>query len=275
MPLRLDLLIVEKFSFTRSHGVFLIEKSCVYVNGQLIKKKHQKFNMEDMIEIKMPLEAPPKLEYVVVDDNFLIVNKPSGLVCHRSSTSHKETYVLNELVALDYPLSKSTVEEEFGLPHRIDKDTEGLVLMSRNDTFYTSAVAAFKNKEVKKKYLCIVQMNKNLKIEDEIHLSLFYGQDKVLVKPTGVESITSYKIIAKHGPFAVLEVSPITGRRHQIRVALSHMGSPVVGDTIYGGKTFRRLCLFASEISHQQFSASLYSSHIHDINNLLMELLFE
>ena len=196
-------------------------------------------------------------------------------MCHKSSTSPIGTHALNELVALEYSLSKAQTLEEFGLPHRIDKDTEGLVLMSRKDAFYQYALEAFKNQEVKKKYLCIVKINKNLQEEGEIKLNLFYGSDKVLVKPHGIESITRYKILAKHASFGVLEVEPITGRRHQIRVVMSSIGCPIVGDTIYGGKNFRRLCLFASEIHHLKFSASLYSNHIHDINNLLMELLFE
>jgi 23S rRNA pseudouridine1911/1915/1917 synthase len=245
---RLDMILVEKFHITRSKAERLIENNLVYVNGKLIIKKHGKFSIEAMIEIIEKDHPKPKIEYIMVEDEFLIVNKPMGLICHSSSTTAENTYSLNQLVAEDYSLSEALVKEEFGLPHRIDKDTEGLVILSRTNEFYKWALNAFEKGQIKKTYLCIVEIGKKLKNEDSLKLNLYYGRDKVLVKEDGVNSITNYKILGKHGKYAILEVEPLTGRRHQIRVALSSIGSPIVGDKLYGGKNFERMCLYSKLI---------------------------
>jgi 23S rRNA pseudouridine1911/1915/1917 synthase len=271
---RLDILLVEKLNITRSYGEFLITNNRVYVNGKLIKKKHQKFTMEHMIEIKKDTTLPPIISYLEVNNEYLIVNKPYGISCHRSATTPRDTYVLNELVARDYSLSEAITKEEFGLPHRIDRYTEGLLLMTRTKEFYEYALSAFNKGEFKKTYLCIVSWNKTLLEEDTIKLKLFYGNEKVLVKNDGVSSETHYEVLSKYKHYAVLKITPVTGRRHQIRVVLAHLGCPIVGDTIYAGEKFHRLCLFSSQLSCEKFNFSLYDNHLHDINNMLMELVF-
>lgn len=274
MKKRLDLLLVEKFLISRNYAEFLIENGKVFVNKKLMKKKHQKFTIENMIEINKNSSHLPKITYLKVTDDFLIVNKPAGISCHKSSTTHRDEVVLNELVIKDYSLSDALAKEEFGLPHRIDKDTEGIILMSRTSKFYEYAISAFADGEIKKTYLCVVKFDQNLKDKDILKLNLSYGKDKVIVKSDGIESITSYEVVAKYKQYAVLKIHPLTGRRHQIRVVLAHQGWPIVGDKLYGGENFDRLCLFASELSSDAFNASLYSDHIHTINNLLMALIF-
>lgn len=272
---RLDLILVEKFQFTRSKAHKLILDGCIYVNGKLILKKHQKFSMNIMIYIMEKATPSITLDYLEVQEDFIIVNKPAGVICHRSNTTPHNVPILNEMVAKDYTLSASIIPEEFGLPHRIDRATEGLVLLSRTDEFYQWAIKAFESGKIKKTYLCVVEMGAQLKDEGIIQLNLYYGKDKVLVRECGVNSITKYKILNRYGNYAVLEVEPLTGRRHQIRVALSHVGSPIVGDSLYGGKTFERLCLFAVRIESERFKGDIYNQKLHDINNLIMYLLFD
>jgi 23S rRNA pseudouridine1911/1915/1917 synthase len=271
--MRLDLFLVQKFHISRNYAHFLIKNNAVYLDQKLIKKKHQQITIENMIEIKKTLTDIPNIKFLQITDDFLVIDKPYGLVCCRSATTHKDTLVLNELVASQYTLSSATIPEEFGLPHRIDKDTEGLMILSRTDQFYEQLKNDFKNHTIKKTYTCIVLLKQPLKEKDTIKMNLFYGNNQVLVSPEGVESIMSYKVIATYGKYAVLSVNPITGRRHQIRVMLSNLGCPIVGDTLYGGKQFKRLCLFSSILSHKDFYADLYEKHIHDINNLVMNLI--
>jgi 23S rRNA pseudouridine1911/1915/1917 synthase len=277
---RLDKILVKKFNFSRNYSEILIQNNFIYVNDILVKNKHKKYSIFDNIQIRMN-ENIPKIEYVSITDDYLIVNKPAGLSCCRCNTTPSYEYTLNELVKKDFSLSESLIKEEFGLPHRIDKDTEGLVLMSRTKEFYNFAIEAFKNSQIEKKYLCIVSSKNNyinFKNNETIKINLFYGNNKVLVKNDGATSETSYEVINSYNKYKILLVTPITGRKHQIRVVLSYINTPIVGDSLYGGENFTRLCLFASELKFnykgENLSFSILNKHKHLINNLLMHLYF-
>lgn len=278
---RLDILLVKRFNFSRNYAEQLIKLGKIFINENLVKNKDKKYKYDCIIDINMTEITSPKLEYIAVTDDYIIVNKPAGISCCRCDTTPKHEQVLNELVSKDYSLSGSLVVEEFGLPHRIDKDTEGLVLMSRTKEFYDFAFQAFKDGLIKKTYLCLVNLKKTSKEFEEkntIHVNLLYGQDKVLVRKDGVASETYYEVISTYHKYKTLKVVPITGRKHQIRVVLNYLGAPIVGDTLYKGQNFSRLCLFASELSfnykNEDLHFSLFSEQKHKINNLLMHLHF-
>jgi 23S rRNA pseudouridine1911/1915/1917 synthase len=277
---RLDKILVKKFNFSRNYSEILIKNNNVYINGMLVKNKHKKYKVSDNIEIIMN-ENVPIIKYISITDDYIIVNKPLGISCCRCSTTPLNEYTLNELVKKDYSLSESFIKEEFGLPHRIDKDTEGLVLMSRTKEFYDFAVEAFKNSQIEKKYLCLVSSKNNykdFKENDTIKVNLLYGNDKVLVKNDGLPSETNYEVISSYNKYKILLVTPITGRRHQIRVILNFLNAPIIGDKLYGGQDFSRLCLFASELKFtykkEILHFSILNEHKHLINNLLMHLYF-
>ena len=100
----------------------------------------------------------------------------------------------------------------------------------------------------------------------------------MLVRKDGLFSETSYEVLSTYHKYKIIKVFPITGRKHQIRVILNYLGIPIVGDTLYKGQNFSRLCLFASELSfnykNEDLNFSKFSEHKHKINNLLMHLYF-
>ncbi len=278
---RLDILLVKKFNFSRNYAEQLIKLGRIFVNENLVKNKHKKYKYDCIIKIDMTEITSPKLEYIAVTDDYIIVNKPAGISCCRCDTTPKHEEVLNELVSREYSLSSSLIPEEFGLPHRIDKDTEGLVLMSRTKDFYNFAINGFKEGLIKKTYLCLVsvkKINKEFQEKNTIKVNLLYGNDKVLVRKDGLFSETSYEVLSTYHKYKIIKVFPITGRKHQIRVILNYLGMPIVGDVLYKGHNFSRLCLFASELSfnyqNEDLNFSKLSIHKHKINNLLMHLHF-
>jgi 23S rRNA-/tRNA-specific pseudouridylate synthase len=276
---RLDILLVKKFNISRNYAENLIKLGKIFVNEILVKNKHKKYKYECIITIQMTETTSPKLEYMAVTDDYIIVNKPAGISCCRCSTTPKHEHVLNELVSKDYSLSGSLIPEEFGLPHRIDKDTEGLLLMSRTKEFYNFALNGFKNGLIKKTYLCLSNIKKKeFKEQDIIYVNLLYGNDKVLVRKNGIPSETSYEVLSTYHKYKVIKVFPITGRKHQIRTVLNYLGAPIVGDTLYKGQAFSKLCLFASELAFNYKNQDLHFSKLteqkHKINNLLMHLHF-
>lgn len=270
---RLDKILVEKFNISRNYSEFLIKNKRIYVNNFLIEKKHQKIKMTDYIEIKKNIL--PKIEYIYYNENFIIVNKPRNLSCHRSITAHKDEFVLNEIVAQNYTLSNSKIKEQFGLPHRIDKLTEGLILLTRNDETYEYICEKFKKQEIFKTYLCIVKFSFDIPTKNVLSLKILYNFDKVKIDNSGVESITHYEIIKKYDKYGVIKVNPITGKKHQIRVVMNYLGCPIIGDPLYGGAKYDYLCLFSSEIKFDDYFFSLYKNHLHEINNILMKLTFK
>lgn len=283
--LRLDKFISLHLDISRQKAVKLITNNQVYINKILNNKTDSLINMdaETMNVVILPLSKKdkPPISYIEINDNFIVVNKPYGISSARSENTPENEYVLNELVKEEYILSESLRPGEFGLVHRLDKTTEGLMILARNREYYNKLLELFEKQTVTKTYLAIVEIkNKNLALEGRIILPLFYGQDKVLVQQSerSRESITSYKVIKTYDisnkKFGVVEIQPHTGRRHQIRVVLGYLGMPIVGDNLYGGMDFERVCLYAStlEIDSLGISHSLYKKHLHDINNFLMHL---
>lgn len=284
--IRLDCLVSEHFAISRQKAIKLIENNQVYLNNILRNKKDMLISIEDIMHMNIEIQTDnentkkkPLLSYLEINDDFIVVNKPYGISSARSTNTPSEEYILNELVQEEYSLSKSIRPEEFGLVHRLDKTTEGVMILSRTEECYTKLLDLFKEK-ITKTYLAIVEIKKsNVKTEDNIELPLFYGHDKVLIKlnDRSVNSITKYTIIKSYqfskGNFAVVEIIPYTGKRHQIRAVLSHIGMPIIGDTLYGGYPFERVCLYSSKLEMDSLSFSLYQKHLHDINNLLMWLM--
>ena len=129
-----------------------------------------------------------------------------------------------------------------GIIHRLDKDTSGLLIVAKNDKSHLELSRALKNREIKRRYLALVHghMKENLgKIDMPIARS-FKNRKKMAVRVSGREAVTHFKVEERYDGFDLLEVSLETGRTHQIRVHLSSLGHPVVGDDVYGPKNERK-----------------------------------
>lgn len=190
------------------------------------------------------------------DDSVIVVDKPTGVVVNRSASSPKDT-------VQDWAEEKLTVsldpETEFGsrggIVHRLDKDTSGILVIAKNPQAFELLKEQFKGRTTEKTYLALVhgRVEPNIgKVDAPIDRSPF-NRMHFGVFPGGREAQTIYKVQQYFPSYSLLEVSPKTGRTHQIRVHMKYLGYPLVADPIYGGrkqsiadlKTFPRLFLHA------------------------------
>lgn len=180
-------------------------------------------------------EAMP-LNIVFKDSALLVINKPPGLVVHPGAGNVQHT-LQNALLALD---PKLAVVPRAGLVHRLDKDTSGLLVVARTPEVHTSLVAALAEREIERHYiaLCAGVMTGGGTIDEPIgrHRS---QRTRMAVRSDGRPAVTHYRVMKRFGAHTLVHVQLESGRTHQIRVHLAHVGYPVVGDPVYGGR--RRL----------------------------------
>ena len=237
---RVDVVIAEAFKeFSRSHLQKLIKEGAVKVNGKEIKPKLI-LQGGELIEI-LAKEAPKlkdkaeniDLEIIYEDQDLLVVNKASGLVVHPGAGNSSGTLV-NGLLNFDSNLSYLP---RAGIVHRLDKDTSGLMVVSRNERTYLNLIDQLKERTVTRKYTALVVGEPSLSgvIDKPIgrHPKV---RTKQAVVSSGKQAISRFKKVKSLRGYSLVEVLLETGRTHQIRVHLSYLGFPIVGDNTYGGR---------------------------------------
>ncbi len=241
----------------------IINAGSIKLNG-LLSSPSVRLKKGDKISIDEPsLKHNPqitKIKNMIVyeDEHFMAINKPEGLLVHplddnwkrdRDALSYGEDTLVS-LVCLEFGRDFCLGDGNIGLVHRLDRETSGLMLIAKNIKFAMAARDLFASREIKKKYLGLVS---GALPEDEFLIDAPIGRasgDKRLsVYKYGRQSITLTRTIKKSKKFSYLEISPQTGRTNQIRVHLSHIGSPIVGDKIYGGIECERLMLHSWSLS--------------------------
>ena len=237
---RIDVAIAETFEeFSRSHLQKLIKEGAVKVNGKETKPKLI-LQGGEVIEI-FTKEAPKlkdkaesiELDIIHQDQDLLVVNKSSGLVVHPGAGNPTGTLV-NGLLNFDSSLSYLP---RAGIVHRLDKDTSGLMVVSRNEKTYLNLIDQLKERTVTRKYTALVVGEPSLSgvIDKPIGRHPKFRTKQAVVK-SGKEAISRFKKVKSLEGYSLLEVSLETGRTHQIRVHLSYLGFPIVGDNTYGGR---------------------------------------
>lgn len=242
---RLDKIIIEKFknNFSRSFlKKYLKEIKINNKNGKL----SYSCKMNDLIEIILEYNEEPEeiikenipLDIVYEDDNYIVINKKAGIVTHPAKGNFTGT-IVNAILNLTDKLS-SIDKYRPGIVHRLDKDTSGLLLITKNNLSHEYLSNIFANRKIIKKYHAIVKGNFN---KNSLIIKNNIGRDPrnrkkmaVLTNRKGKESITIVNLIKNIGNYSYLDIELKTGRTHQIRVHLSHIGYPIVGDKIYGRK---------------------------------------
>jgi len=193
-------------------------------------------------QIKLVPDNSIPLDVMYEDNDIIVVNKQAGISVHPSINEPKGT-IANALIAR-YPEIKNVGEDALrpGIVHRLDKDTTGLLVVAKNQTAFEFLKHEWQEGRVTKRYFALVcghlkQDEGN--IESELARSPKDFRKRIVVKPgkkalIGKLAITHYKVIKKYRDFSLVEVSPKTGRMHQIRVHMASLGTPIAGDKVYG-----------------------------------------
>lgn len=247
---RLDKVLPKYFpKISRSYTQFLIKKNKVTVNKKNGKPSF-KVSKGDLIEWKdfskkTYLDTKDKLTIIFQNNDFLVIEKPSGITIHPKETlkPRSEITILDMLIK-EFPEIKKIGRTRPGIVHRLDKNTSGLLIIAKNKKSFLFLKNKFKNREIKKVYTALLLGKlepKEATIEAPIGRK---PQDNskmaITSKKEGKEAITKYKVIEYLPPgkdtYTMVSVYPITGRTHQIRVHFSAIGHPIVGDRVYGPK---------------------------------------
>ena len=228
-------------NLTRVMAQKLIEQGNVKVNGKNVKTSY-KLNENDKVEVEIPevkevsIEAQDiPVEVLYEDNDIIVVNKPKGLVVHPANGNLDGTLVNALMKICKGTLSGIGGEIRPGIVHRLDKDTSGVLIVAKNDKAHLALCEQIKNREVKKTYLALTR---GIIKENEATINMPIGRSttdrkKMAVVKTGKEAITHFKVIERFKENTLLEINLETGRTHQIRVHLSQIGYPIVGDMVY------------------------------------------
>ena len=230
---------------TRSAAQRLLEEGCVLRNGKP-GKKNDKLNIGDRIEVEIP--APKEtdivakdipLEIVYEDEDVLVINKPKGLVVHPAAGHQEDTLVNGLLFARAETLSGINGELRPGIVHRIDKDTSGLLAVAKNDYAHRMLASQLKDHSMARTYEAIVCGSFR---EDSGTVDAPIGRHPsdrkkmCVTERNSKNAVTHWEVVARYRGYTHVRCRLETGRSHQIRVHMAHIGHPILGDTVYGHK---------------------------------------
>lgn len=242
---RMDLVLSSALPETsRSFLQKLINEGAVSVDGKVCKSKKQKVEAGQEITIVIPepkqLSVEPEdipLEIIYEDADVLVVNKPKGMVVHPAVGNYTGTLVNAVMYHCGDSLSSINGVIRPGIVHRIDKDTSGLLMIAKNDAAHNSLAAQLAEHSITRAYQAIVYNNFN---DDEGTVDAPIGRDpknrlrQAVTHQNSKRAVTHYKVLERFGKFTLIEARLETGRTHQIRVHMSHIKHPLLGDFVYG-----------------------------------------
>lgn len=256
--IRLDQYLVTKLDYSRSKIEKLIKEKKILVNDKIIKKSYM-LKENDIIsiteiteEIKNVEKEKMDLDILFEDTNYIIVNKPNGLVVHPAPGNYTHTLV-NGLM---YHSALSQVNGIFrpGIVHRIDAYTTGLLVVAKNDKAHVFLANQLKEKTTHRKYIALVWGIINTDtgtIDAPIGRDLSDRKKMCVTDINAKEAITHFKVLERYKNATLIELMLETGRTHQIRVHMDYIGYPIVNDPVYGKRKLldnTGQCLHAKEL---------------------------
>jgi len=260
---------------SRSFIEKLILAGKVTLNGRVVVRKNQPLTAGDRIEIEKETEVKPEYHPTrplfkrFEDEWILIIEKPEGISVHPGAGERDETIL--DIFRYHYPeITNMSEKDRPGLVHRLDKDTSGLLLLAKDERSMLALQRQFKERQVHKQYLALVSGAPHLRhgtidaplardLRNRVRFKALYHEEREDQR----KAITHFSVLFQWSDCAFLRIHPETGRTHQIRVHLSSIGHPVLGDRLYGNrkdKKFERLALHAYSLRFH-----------HPVNGLEME----
>lgn len=251
--LRLDQFLAKRMpDLSRSYVQKLIDEGHATIDGEICRRS-QRVRTDDQVELVVPppvtMDLVPEdipLEFAYEDEDLLVVNKPAGMVVHPNSNDRSGTLV-HALLHHCTNLSGINGVERPGIVHRIDKDTTGLLLVAKNDVAHRHLSDQFRDHSTERLYVALVWGGSPA--PDEGTITTRINRDPrdrkrmASVPDGGKVAVTHYQVVEEYGPVSMVQCALDTGRTHQIRVHLSEMGHPLVGDPTYGGLQKRWLAI--------------------------------
>ncbi len=244
---RIDAYLASRYpEYSRSVVQKVIDARAVLINGQPTKASY-KVRLGDMIRVWLPEladDAPvPEeipLEVVYEDQALTVVNKPPGMVVHPAK-GHWTGTLVHALQFHYDALSTVAGENRPGIVHRLDRDTTGLLIVAKDDQAHRNLASQFEQRTVRKEYLALVS---GVPQRDSDYIERTIGfhptnREKMAIRlpeDGGKEAVTFYEVLERFRGYAFVRCKPATGRTHQIRVHLAHIGHPIVADKAYSGR---------------------------------------
>lgn len=243
---RLDAFLARRVEgMSRSAAQKLIEEGCVLLGGRKAKK-NDRLSIGDEVSLSIPepktVDIAPRemeLEIVYEDDDVVVINKPKGLVVHPAAGHQDDTLVNGLLYAMGDSLSGINGELRPGIVHRIDKDTSGLLAVAKNDFAHTVLASQLKDHSMARTYEAIVCGSFR---EDSGTVDAPIGRHPAdrkkmcVTQRNSKDAVTHWEVVERFRGYTHIRCKLETGRTHQIRVHMAHIGHPILGDTVYGHK---------------------------------------
>ncbi|NGX57784.1 MAG: Ribosomal large subunit pseudouridine synthase D [Chlamydiae bacterium] len=256
---RLDKILAARYEnrHSRTYFQYLIEEHLVSLNGAPVKKRIKPIE-GDEIEVHFVLtpqtEVQPEpipLDILYEDDDILVVNKPAGMVVHPAPGNWTGTFV-NALLHHCQDLAADPNDVRPGIVHRLDKETSGVLIAAKNLLAQQKLIEQFANRKVKKQYTAICVGNPG---KGEISAPIGrhpVHRKKMTVIEGGKPAVSHYETLAYDERLSLVSIKPITGRTHQIRVHMKHLGHPILGDPVYGNPSFNKKMGIQRQLLHAE-----------------------
>ena len=244
---RLDVAMAQALDLSRTQAKELVDEGFVQIDGRPVGKPSLKLKGSETVTVMVPPPRPMMVEpedipldIIYQDQDLAAINKPPNLIAHPTATVRSGTVVNALLGRLE--LSKDShfdpKEDDYrpGIVHRLDKDTSGVMVIAKNDTAHRHLSASFKKRLTEKEYVAIAVGD----IDDDVQLDAPIGRhpvnrQKMTIGGTQPRSANTYfRVLARIPGYVLVKAKPHSGRTHQIRVHLAHLGASVLGDETYG-----------------------------------------
>ena len=261
---RLDVAIAAALTLSRTRARDLVDDGYVTLDGRPVGKPAQVLRGDEIVSVLIPPQRPAMveaedlpLEVIFEDEHLAAIDKPPGMTAHPTATLRTGT-VVNALLGR-MPLSKEQhqdpTQEAYrpGIVHRLDKDTSGVMVVAKHDAAHRALAAAFKRRLTEKVYIAIAVGH----VDDGVVVDAPIGRHPVKRQQMCVggsnprEAVTHFRSLAHVPGYTLVRAKPHSGRTHQIRVHLAHLGAPILGDLVYGrpSEAIARQALHAQQLT--------------------------